>query len=362
NASTNGCISLAFGAATGYGDQYTTATFTAPAGSTLASYAIACALDHFNWQQMITTLPCPSPFKAAASAVGRANFCSDGSLTASPATAFADPPFGGYTVPSTYLGYNPFPFYYPSNSLAPGGSCTVGMFGPSLCPPAGQGPFVFPDIIDPLDTTLSFIDDPNDPCLPGGSHASQLLFCGGASAPLGSFFGFSTALVGVDSLGNATPLYSWTWISTFNGTAGSTAQTASIYPIDPGSGTGGVTITSINGVPLAVVSSTQISTTASGLAYSRVSQTFNGTVKITNVSGSPIRAPSNGFFQILFMSLPAGVTLSNATGTFNRSPFITIPAVASLAPGQSVAVIVQFKNPSNAAIKFTPVIYSGSFN
>ena len=44
------------------------------------------------------------------------------------------------------------------------------------------------------------------------------------------------------------PLYSWIWNSTFNGTAGGISQSGFIYPIDPGSGTGGVANTSINGV------------------------------------------------------------------------------------------------------------------
>lgn len=79
-----------------------------------------------------------------------------------------------------------------------------------------------------------------------------------------------------------------------------------VYPIIPGSGTGGVTITSINSVELPpVVLSTQLTTTASGLAYSRVSQTFNGTLTINNISGSAISGP----LQIFLTGLPNGVTL-----------------------------------------------------
>jgi hypothetical protein len=55
------------------------------------------------------------------------------------------------------------------------------------------------------------------------------------------------------------------------------------------------------------------------------------------------------------------VTLFNSTGTFNQGPFITIPALVSMAPGQSVTVAVQFSNPSNAVINFTPEFYAGSF-
>jgi hypothetical protein len=156
-----------------------------------------------------------------------------------------------------------------------------------------------------------------------------------------------------------TTLYSWTWNSTFNGTAGGVSQTASIYPIDPGSGTGGITITSINGVQLpSVVSANQVATTASGLAYSRVSQTFNGTVTLRNISGSVITGP----LQILFAGMPANVTLVNATANLSGTPYLTVPAVASLAPGQSVTVGIQFKNPSNATINLAPVVYSGSIN
>jgi hypothetical protein len=48
-------------------------------------------------------------------------------------------------------------------------------------------------------------------------------------------------------------------------------------------------------------------------------------------------------------------------GTFNQCPYITIPAVMSMTPGQSVNVAVHFSNPSNAIINFTPEFYAGSF-
>jgi uncharacterized repeat protein (TIGR01451 family) len=106
-----------------------------------------------------------------------------------------------------------------------------------------------------------------------------------------------------------------------------------------------------------LVSPSQISTTSSGLAYSRVSQTYIGTITVRNISGAPIAGP----IQILFTALPSGVTLANATGTFNLSQYLTVPNVTSLAPGQSAVVSVAFHNPSNLTITFTPVIYSGSF-
>jgi hypothetical protein len=71
-----------------------------------------------------------------------------------------------------------------------------------------------------------------------------------------------------------------------------------------------------------------------------------------------------GAFAIVFTSLPSGVTLTNAAGTVQgvadvaNGPFIyaDLSGVA-LEPGQSATVAVQFSDPSNATIHFTPVIY-----
>jgi hypothetical protein len=98
--------------------------------------------------------------------------------------------------------------------------------------------------------------------------------------------------------------------------------------------------------------------TASGLAYSRASQTFNGTVTIQNVSSNAIYGP----FEVVVTALTANVTLVNATGAFNGNSYLTVPTMASLTPGQSATVAVQFRDPSNAVINFTPVVYSGSLN
>jgi hypothetical protein len=109
--------------------------------------------------------------------------------------------------------------------------------------------------------------------------------------------------------------------TTYNGTVGGISGLAGLFPVDPNSGAGYVTITSINGVAVPpIVPPTQVATTASGLAYSRVTRTFNGTVTITNISGTTLTAPTN--FQLVLNSLPAGVTLANSTGTFNQCPYI----------------------------------------
>ena len=104
--------------------------------------------------------------------------------------------------------------------------------------------------------------------------------------------------------------------------------------------------------------SNQISTIASGLSFSRLTQTFNGTITIKNVNTAAI----NGPLQIVLTSLTAGVTLTNATGIFAGMPYQIISGITFLVPGQSATIPVRFTNPYNATINFTPVVYSGSLN
>jgi hypothetical protein len=135
---------------------------------------------------------------------------------------------------------------------------------------------------------------------------------------------------------------------------GATAQYLVQYSLVPGTATQFSLVPSSTGT----VPPTQVSATASGLAFSRVTKTFNGTVTIRNIGVGTL----NGPLQIVLTSLTAGVTLANATNTFGAIPYLTVPATTSLAPGQSASVAVQFSNPSNSTINLTPVIYSGSIN
>jgi len=343
------------------------ASFTPSSGS-LAGYAEACGFTEFDWQQTITVLPLPSDIYRMSDLTTP--------LTAGPgqtgnAPPFYDPVSGGYsynvtcpngTISTAYR--SAFPFYFAVNGSAT--DC-----GTLLANETTATGAQCPALNSPTCTTLSFDDTPHDPCIFGGPNAFTAA-CN-FEAPLNpAFMGFTTALVGVYEDGTASaPLYQWTWQDNnnssetqkgFGGIYGITVtgtQISNPNPLVPGSGTGGATITSINGVQLPpVVPPNQVATTASGLAYSRVSQTFNGTVTVKNISGSAISGP----LQIVFFGMPANVTLVNATGNLSGTPYLTVPAVTSLAPGQSVTVSVQFKNPANAAINITPAIYSGSIN
>ena len=99
-----------------------------------------------------------------------------------------------------------------------------------------------------------------------------------------------------------------------------------------------------------------LSISTSGFLFSRVTHLFTGTLLITNTGNQP----TPGSLQLVFTDLAAGVSLERASGLFNGSPFITLPAATTLSPGQSVAVNVQFSDPADSRITFTPVVYSGS--
>ena len=100
--------------------------------------------------------------------------------------------------------------------------------------------------------------------------------------PPGAFFGFETSLVGLPFNGDAAKtLFTWTWESTYSQTTKSgavTTQTASSRPVD-GSGTGGVTITSINGV-------TQTPPTVSCTAPADILRPSDGKPATVTVSGT----------------------------------------------------------------------------
>jgi len=178
---------------------------------TLNQAAALCGVQGFAWQQTVIAMPSPNPFRAA------------NAPNTELQAPFPDPPEGGYTG-AGYVGLpidNSYPFY---------------------CDPAGDPACLVSSNL------MVFQDRPADPCLAGGLGIG----CGGSTALPGLSMGFLTSLVTVvsnDVAGDS--LFTWTWASNFNGTAGGTWQTKSYFPIDPGSGTGGVTLLSVNGVPVA---------------------------------------------------------------------------------------------------------------
>jgi hypothetical protein len=103
-----------------------------------------------------------------------------------------------------------------------------------------------------------------------------------------------------------------------------------------------------------LLTSGQVSMVNSPLAYSRWDQTYYGILMIKNVSGGRLEGP----LEVTLTGLPAGVTLVNAQGSYDGSPYLTT-APLGLQAGGTAAVLVAFKDPGNAKIAYTPVVYSG---
>ncbi len=100
----------------------------------------------------------------------------------------------------------------------------------------------------------------------------------------------------------------------------------------------------------------EVPAVSSGLTFNRRTQTFTGTIQITNTSASFIAGP----VQVQLQNLTVGVALVNANGTQSGNPYLTVP-VSGLAPGASVSVPVQFSNPTRVGISYNVRMFSGSF-
>ncbi len=100
-----------------------------------------------------------------------------------------------------------------------------------------------------------------------------------------------------------------------------------------------------------------------GFAYNRRTQRYAQSVKITNTSSASI--PSN-YLVLIVDGLSANATLFNSTD-FTKSfapigsPYVNLPVGDDnlLTPGESTTVVLEFSNPSNAAITYTPRVLAG---
>ncbi len=96
-----------------------------------------------------------------------------------------------------------------------------------------------------------------------------------------------------------------------------------------------------------------IQLTRSGYVRDRRTGTYAQQLTLTNVSVNAVAGP----LSLVLGNLSAGVSLANATGTLGGSAYILVPgAGAGLAGGASTTVILQFTNPANTAITYTPQV------
>ncbi len=332
-----------------------------------------CGFIDFDWVQTVVHQPDPNPFSAlnmdVVASMGQVNgtmipiklggkfrpsVAGTVKITAAMAP-YNDPPQGGGYTYQGAADYS-YPFY-----------CYV--LGDGACAKTN--------------TTLSMEDTPSNPCLVdalGNASATYMnsaatrASCGNKTAAKGEYTGFTTHLAGVKFDGTAKDLgIGFGWKANFNGTAGGINTNKNTAGPDPGTGTGGVTVVSysgdtnygfngfgvigINGSSSSqtLLDQGQVSVTTSGLAYSRVTQTYNGTITLTNTTDTAISAP----IELVFTLLTTNVSLESPAGMFGGFPYLSV--INDLGAGQSISVPVQFSNPSNGPINLSPTVYSGSF-
>jgi predicted extracellular nuclease len=115
-------------------------------------------------------------------------------------------------------------------------------------------------------------------------------------------------------------------------------------------------VISLNLTPTFVDSTASFSVVRSAFIMNRQTGLFSGSYSFTNKTGAAI----NGPFQLEIAGLPAGVTLTNASGAHNGVPYITASA-ASVAPGATATVTLVLSNPNKVALNYAATIYSGTF-
>jgi pectate lyase len=110
----------------------------------------------------------------------------------------------------------------------------------------------------------------------------------------------------------------------------------------------------IEGATLEVTGS--FSLLRSGLTWNRITNKYSASITLTNTSGAAVKGP----VQLTLDGLAAGVTLDNASGLRNGSPYVTLKD-ATIEAGASVTVPLTYSNPGKLPISYTNAVYIGIF-
>ncbi len=97
----------------------------------------------------------------------------------------------------------------------------------------------------------------------------------------------------------------------------------------------------------------------SGYSYSPILKRYGQTVELTNTSGSAITGP----ISLVLEGLSGNASLLNASGKTTCTAPVGSPYVAiagPLAAGASTTVVLQFSDPTNAAISYTSSVLAGA--
>ena len=334
------------------------AQYTVPSGLTLPTAAAACGFEGFNWQQTMTNLPCGNTYFPLDPLAVPNNLCSNGALKAPP--NLNDPAPGGYFVVqnnlTTYTSPDASPYYYPLTTVLneeakPSGNNCVSDI---TCVYYNKLTGAFVPLVNNDDNVLSYYDDPSGDwttSTPAGTAVSN--------PPICCYIGFTTALVGVDQNGNpvSPPLWSQSWTTTFNGTSGGIHQLAGLNanPVDPGSGTGGIALTT----------TTPTMTVTPGLYSITTAQTLNMAVVVNAVSinqiptgsvtltGSYAAGPTALSGGSAAITIPAGwLAVGTATLTASYTPDAASSSTYNSASGTASVTVTT--PPATATVLVTP--------
>jgi hypothetical protein len=104
----------------------------------------------------------------------------------------------------------------------------------------------------------------------------------------------------------------------------------------------------------------QFSIVRGGLRLNAATGRFSQTVTVTNTGASALGGP----FYYALDSLSSGVSLYNPAGTTScavpsGSPYAALNPGSIWSPGQAVTILVEYVDPSKAAITYTPRILQG---
>lgn len=162
------------------------------------------------------------------------------------------------------------------------------------------------------------------------------------SAPASGASGtFQPNLIGASAVTNASGVATAPTF-TANTQLGSYTVTASLNALHASIA---LTNTIFNGYSLA----TQVTVGSTPFLYNHATQRYSTTVTVKNTGATTLANP-----LLIFNNLPASISVYNA-GTVYGIPYISLGALTA---GQSTSVVVQFVNPSNGPITFTPLVYN----
>ena len=102
----------------------------------------------------------------------------------------------------------------------------------------------------------------------------------------------------------------------------------------------------------------RLSVTKGEAVFNPVSNTFDSTVTLTNVSAAVIAAP---LMLVIKDITPAGVSVANRTSTdYNNNPQLPVYLTFGvLRPGAQVLTVVKFSNPQGASIDYSVTTSGG---